>query len=54
MCTVPLPPGGNPIAVTKYIIYHIYPQQNVTIIKVEESVQILSAILACYRKQWRA
>jgi len=24
MCTVLLPPGGNPIAVNKYIIYHIY------------------------------
>jgi hypothetical protein len=24
MCTVLLPPGGYPIAVNKYIIYHIY------------------------------
>jgi hypothetical protein len=24
MCTVPLPPGVNPIAVDKYIIYHSY------------------------------
>jgi hypothetical protein len=23
MCTVPLPPGGTPIAVDKYIMYHI-------------------------------
>ena len=24
MCTVLLPPGDNPIAVNKYIIYHVY------------------------------
>ena len=25
MCTVLLPPGDNPIAVNKYIIYHVCP-----------------------------
>jgi len=49
MCTVLLPPGGNPFAVNKYIIYHIIGAETWTLRAVNQK-NLESFEIWCWRR----